>query len=890
MAKCHIDLSPVQRAAEQIHHSADRLSRAVRRWQRDTSSLRRLSSAIALVDAEPELAELGPDGLAVAWRIFRKGWNTSRNGPVLFDELAAELVMADYREHGARIQVDMDHVSLNKESKAYDPRGLGYHDLELRDDGSLWACRAVWTKRGAECLESDPNKGRAAELPYYSPAFDTDSDMEFGDEPDRVTYVFNGGLVGTPATDRPMQLAAASRRKGQDMDPKKAVKIFRAMSETDRGRLIQIWKLTQSQAELPSAKLATLLKWQDSPDDVDPKVLAKMVSAMGGDASQGIGGLMRQLRQFMEMAMKALMGEQPEAVAVTSEETVEAMADNPAEPDPALMAAQRKHGDELRQLRQQREADRKLVDELRQEREADRRQQRMRLLSQAVSTGRLSREMAYDDPTVETADELKPKGSFATMPLKELEGWTEGPVLTSIFGAAPQPASGYSGSVTQPGLFEVSKHEMDCLEQRAKRVGRTFAWAKRKYFERRAMQVKGARAAGNTELCRVLSRRYVLDRRHPDAAKNNVVLVDPDGHWTPDDLDGYRTWASQAPIDQFAAVSIAAMRQFDLTYNLASATPGPNWAEMIGDIKPAGSIADRTYPLTFQEFFYTKETAQAPKGETPNLWSVDVRLVPYDVGASASLRLLNTPEAFDHINEDWLRAAEGMATGLWDLQQELAAEIFTGNAPLYKRFLDGKVEQLTDKDFFAVDHPIHPFDGKVTDVNGGSTWSNYQTSATPFTPENLTAEKQAFDMTPNGRGRFMRMPATHVLHPTILGQTVHNAITVQDVILAGALSGGGDGRMGSVTNVHTGSGLMRQEIEHLPGSDPATADWMLFSQERKAAGFVPFVVCMSATEEVTIYDESSDYAKRTKHIRQERVVHITVIPMHPQACRWIKGS
>ena len=90
----------------------------LRHWQQTGTApaLRLLSAATPLVGAEPELAEMGPDGLAVAWRIFRKGWNESRNGPALFDDLAAELVMADYREHGARVQVDMDHVSLNKNS------------------------------------------------------------------------------------------------------------------------------------------------------------------------------------------------------------------------------------------------------------------------------------------------------------------------------------------------------------------------------------------------------------------------------------------------------------------------------------------------------------------------------------------------------------------------------------------------------------------------------------------------------------------------------------------------------------------------------------------------------------------------------------------------------
>lgn len=853
--------------------------RLVRRWQRDTSSLRRLSAAIALVDAEPELAELGPDGLAVAWRIFRPGWNTSRNGPVLFDEIAAELVMADYREHGARIQVDMDHVSLNKESKAYDPRGLGYHDLELRDDGSLWACNAVWTKRGAACLESDPESGRAAELPYYSPAFDTDTDLQFGDEPDRVTYVFNGGLVGTPATDRPMALAAANRQKGhKSMDPTKALKAFRAMSKADRGRLLQIWKLTPSQAELPSTKLAALLKWQDSPDDVDPKVLAKMVQAMGGDASQGIGGLMRQLRQFMEMAMKALMGEEPMPEAVPTENEPETMADNPEEPE--LMAAQRQQAAELRQLKRDAAKRDKEIQQLKAEREAKEQAKRRELVAQLVVLGAERRPTAWVDPT---ADVLQPKGSLATAPLEELEekirafGGSLDPA--NLLAPGPQPASGYAGTVTQPGDFDVSEHEERKLKALARENGRNPDRAWQRYLDQRALECKSATGA----VRRILGRRYSDDYRHPDARRWNIVLPD-----TASELERYRTWATQAPVEGHSAVSIAAMRTFDERYNMLVAAARKQWVETVGEMKPGGTIGDETYPLDFEELFWELKTAQGPGLETPQTWSIDVRKKRYTVGATANLEMLETPGSFDYLQSTWLAKADKMARAKDRKIAQLAMAILKApGAWLYERFLDGKLERMTDKRMFATDHPINIWKPEVEDINGATTWSNYETAATLFEPSALTVQKTKFNLVPNMAGEFLSMPATHVLTPTSLYEEVNNKLTIQDRILALANVGGTDVE-GQVTSPHVGQGMIPFEIPEMAGVD-LTADWMLFSEERKQAGYVPFLVCVG-TERVKMYGPDSDFTKDTDHIKEVREVDLRAVPIRPEAVRWIVGS
>lgn len=862
--------------------SFDQAMEQLRRWQRDTGSLRRLSAAIALVDAEPELAELGPDGLAVAWRIFRSGWNTSRNGPVLFDDLAAELVMADYREHGARIQVDMDHVSLNKESKAYDPRGLGYHDLELRDDGSLWACNAVWTKRGASCLESDPDSGRAAELPYYSPAFDTDTELQHGDEPDRVTYIFNGGLVGTPATDRPMALAAASRHKGQlSMNPQQALKAFRAMSETDRERLIQIWKLTPSQAELPSAKLAALLKWQDGSDDVDPKVLANMVKAMGGDSTAGIGGLMRQLRQFVEMAMKALMGEEPAPEAVPTTAEPETMADNPMDsPEPELMAAQRQQAAELRQLKRDAAERDKEIRKLKAEREAKEQAKRRHLVGQLVVLNRETTETAWVDPS---ADELEPRGSLATMPLDELEGRvrTFGGSLdpANLLAPGPQPASGYAGTVTQPGDFEVSEHEEKKLKALARENGRNPERAWQRYLDQRTLECKGATGA----VRRILGRRYSDDYRHPDARRWNIVLPD-----TASELERYRKWATQAPVEGHSAVSIAAMRTFDERYNMLVAAARVQWVETVGEMKPGGTIGDETYPLDFEELFWELKTAQGPGLETPQTWSIDVRKKRYTVGATANLEMLETPGSFDYLQSTWLAKADKMARAKDRKIAQLAMAILKApGAWLYERFLDGKLERMTDKRMFATDHPINPWKPEVTDINGNTTWSNYDTGAKPFEPAELTLQKTQFSLVPNMAGEFLSMPATHVLSPTSLYEEVNNKLTVQDRILALANVGGTDVE-GQVTNQHVGQGMTPFEIPEMAGVD-TTADWMLFSEERKQAGYVPFLVCVG-TERVKMYGPDSDFCKDTDHIKEVREVDLRAVPIRPEAVRWIVGS
>lgn len=841
-----------------------------------------LRVAIELVgDGEPdkELATLGEDGLPIEWRIFRPGWNDNRNGPaVLFDKRAAELVMADYREHGARVQVDRNHRSLNESSPAYDDKAYGWHLLELRD-GELWAVGATWTPAGAELL-------RNRELRYYSPVFDIElDDDEDGAEFERVSSVYNGGIVATPATDQPMALQAASRRRGQSsMNPKKALKILRTMGEDEQQQLAAFALLSESQRELPHAKLAGLMRaWQDGGgDDIDPKVLQKIVSQIpGADSSAGIGGLLRQLRAFVKAVEKALLGEEPMPEAVPTEGEPEAMQDEPKR-DEQMLAAQRKQGEKIRKLQEQADADRELVRQLRQERAAKEMKRRRKALGQAVVLGLVRAEQAWKDPTVEI--DKDPAGTWATMPIDELEAWAAAPpdfAAASLLAPGPQPASGYRGAVTQPGLFEVSEQEEQKLKALARKNGRDPERAWQRYLDQRELECKSA-ATGAVR--RILSRRYSTDYRHPDARRWNIVLPTSSSS----ELERFRTWATQAPIEGHSAVSIAAMRTFDERYNMLTAAPRVQWVETVGEMKPGGTIGDETYPLDFEELFWELKTAQGPGLETPQTWSIDVRKKRYTVGATANLEMLEAPGSFDYLTSTWLAKADKMARAKDRKIAQLAIAILKApGAWLYERFLDGKLERMTDKQFFAVDHPINIWKPDVTDINGNTTWSNYDTGTKPFEPAELTLQKAQFNLTPNMAGEFLSMPATHVLAPTALYEEVNNKLTIQDRILALANVQGTDVE-GQVTNQHIGQGMTPFEIPEMEGVD-LTADWMLFSQERKEAGYVPFLVCVG-TERVKIYGPDSDFAKDTDHIKEVREVDLRAVPIRPEALRWITGS
>jgi Mu-like prophage I protein len=147
--------------------------------------------------------DVAEDGPPSEFRLFRQGVNTSTNGDFLFDEAAAALVMAQLAKHDVDLMIDLEHLSLDEESPAFDPDARGYCRLEVRE-GELWAVNVAWTPDGARRLTEKTQR-------FVSPFFAYD-------EESRVTRIVNIALTAMPATDSAQALVAARQRRQQLSD------------------------------------------------------------------------------------------------------------------------------------------------------------------------------------------------------------------------------------------------------------------------------------------------------------------------------------------------------------------------------------------------------------------------------------------------------------------------------------------------------------------------------------------------------------------------------------------------------------------------------------------------------------------------------------------------
>lgn len=182
-------------------------------WKRRAEiSLR--SASIQIVEGEP---------LPTEFRVFAFGQNTSTRGPALFDRKAAQAVMSEYERQGVDVMIDLEHLSLKQESRAYDPDARGWCKLELRDDG-LWAVDVRWTPEGEARLREKRQR-------YISPAFYAEK------ETGRVVEVINIALCARPATHKAPALVAATRSK---MDPAKIKEALEAIKNGDAAKALEL--------------------------------------------------------------------------------------------------------------------------------------------------------------------------------------------------------------------------------------------------------------------------------------------------------------------------------------------------------------------------------------------------------------------------------------------------------------------------------------------------------------------------------------------------------------------------------------------------------------------------------------------------------------------------
>lgn len=178
----------------------------------------------------------GPE-LPTEFRLFVAGWNETENGSFLFDADAAEATMAAYAKWGVDLMIDLEHQSLEP-TIAPDPTAKdarGWCNLELREDGSLWAVNVKWTADGEARLREKRQR-------YISPAFSVDAQSK------RVTAIINVAITAIPAThDTPAlvaasRLAALSASGAASMDPKLVQEALDALIADDAAKCQEILK------------------------------------------------------------------------------------------------------------------------------------------------------------------------------------------------------------------------------------------------------------------------------------------------------------------------------------------------------------------------------------------------------------------------------------------------------------------------------------------------------------------------------------------------------------------------------------------------------------------------------------------------------------------------
>jgi len=166
------------------------------------------------------------------FRLFVPGWNDTENGRFLFDELAAESVMAAHKKWGVDVMIDLEHQALEVKPGSADPTARdarGWCRLELRPDGSLWAVNVRWTPDGAERLAQRRQR-------YVSPAFGVDP------ETSRVTSILNIAITSIPATHDTPALVAASLLGVTNMDQKLKERALEALMADDADACKEILK------------------------------------------------------------------------------------------------------------------------------------------------------------------------------------------------------------------------------------------------------------------------------------------------------------------------------------------------------------------------------------------------------------------------------------------------------------------------------------------------------------------------------------------------------------------------------------------------------------------------------------------------------------------------
>lgn len=570
-----------------------------------------------------EGVERGDDGLPVAVRLFKRGWNDTQKGEFLFDDDSARLVMSASLEHGVDRMIDLEHLSLEDvpaDEHSYDARG--WFRLEVRN-GELWAVGVTWTPDGADRLKNKTQR-------YISPAFATDADG-------RVTKIVNMALTAMPATHHTPALVAAGMRTQKMLTKEQMEACF------------AIVKLRA--ANVPDEDIIKKLA-------IDIKTLQAVVKAIGGDAGGDLGTLMATVSKFAEdlasMAAGKPVSDSPEPDAGAEPAM---MADQQEDPEAQQMSA-RKEVEKLRaELKAQRDKDQAELNVLKAEKAERDMKERVSLVASLVVLGRETPATAWVG-----SDGKTPRGTLGTMPIQELRD------RVKEFGGAPI----MPGTVTPPAAqsvvitsgIETSDHEIVRLRRACAKTKVDFDVALDRYNEIRDQQLNKASEKGDRRRCQMIARK--LEERD--------VLLNAHGRLTHENLQTLST--AVTPYSEFGAASQRALEEFRLEHNTALASQPVVWAETYGSLLPGGSLKD-TYPINFSANAYKKKIAQNAPAHVSQTKEVSVvKDLYHDAQEVELMRLVKGDFAYI---KAWGENAARMARARVFLRNQLVATILEAN-------------------------------------------------------------------------------------------------------------------------------------------------------------------------------------------------------------------
>lgn len=171
-------------------------------------------------------------------KLFEPGQNSTTKGSFLFDATAAELVMAAAKRHAVDCMIDLEHLSLDGDSRNFDPDARGWGQLAVKN-GALFLVNIKWNEDGERRI-----RGRTQR--YVSPAFEADS------KTGRITRILNVAITALPATDGAQPLIAANQGKRSmkrtrkairlSMDPELVTAALDALEAGDSAKALEILK------------------------------------------------------------------------------------------------------------------------------------------------------------------------------------------------------------------------------------------------------------------------------------------------------------------------------------------------------------------------------------------------------------------------------------------------------------------------------------------------------------------------------------------------------------------------------------------------------------------------------------------------------------------------